>query len=464
MDYFSTRGMAPAAGFATIILDGLAPDGGLYLPRNVPRFSARQIEALAGADMTALTIEIVQRFAGSTLDGDRVGALLGGCYRRFTQPAITPLVQTGPGRWIMELFHGPTLAFKDVAMQILAPLMGHFLDEQDRRAFIIGATSGDTGGAALAAFADVPGIGGLFLYPDGGVSPYQAAQMLALSGARMRAIPVDGSFDDCQRIVKSLLARPDLRDRHGLTAVNSVNFGRIIAQSIYYARAAMTLGRAGRPVHFVVPTGNFGNVYAGLLAKRMGFAVGELVVANNENDSLHRLVQTGAFEPRAVIGTNTPAMDIQIASNVERVLFDLANHEPSDFVRTIMGDLATRRSVALPPRMHRALQETLQSKRVSRAETLTALRAAYERTGYVADPHTALALAAADRATLPAGEVVVLSTAHPVKFAGTVKEALGTLPPMLDAPSGAIAPAATGPAMQADEATVLGLIDAMTTA
>ena len=461
MIYISTRGKAPATNFDTVILEGIASDGGLYLPRTVPQFTAKEQQALAREDMTALTIEIVRRFAGESLEENTLRSLLGNCFSCFSHPAITPLVQIGPGRWVMELFHGPTLAFKDVAMQVLAPLMGHFLRTRQRSAFIIGATSGDTGGAALAAFAALPQLGALFLYPDGGVSPFQAAQMQALSSSRRRAIPVDGNFDDCQRIVKSLLARPDLRERFGLTAVNSVNWGRIVAQSTYYALAAMTLGAAGRPVHFIVPTGNFGNVYAGILAKRMGFAVGELVIASNENDSLHRLLQTGTLEPGAVIRTNTPAMDIQLASNVERILYDLAGPEPGNIVRRIMDDLGTRNVATLPPALLQALQQTLRSQRISQEETLATMRTSYEKSGYLADPHTAVALAAVERLRLPPGEVVVLATAHPAKFSETVYAAVGQLPrPPKGHADLASPPIETRP-MPADEAVVWELVEAL---
>jgi threonine synthase len=458
MQYISTRGTAPEADFATVILDGLAPDGGLYVPKTVPAFGPERIAGLPDADLGALTRTIVAAFAGDAFGEGRLDEILGACHARFTHPAVTPLVQVAQGRWVMELFHGPTLAFKDLAMQVLAPLLGHFLRARGRDAFIIGATSGDTGGAALSAFADVPEIGALFLYPDGGVSPFQEAQMQGLSDARLRAVPVRGSFDDCQRIVKALLASPEHRERLRLTAVNSVNWGRILAQSAYYALAALRLGRPGRPVHFVVPTGNFGNVYAGDLARRMGFPVGELVVATNENDSLHRVIQTGALMPGRVVRTNTPAIDIQIASNLERALFDAAGAET---VRGVIADLAARGQTVLPGALRESLRRGFRSTSISRRGTLASIRETHERTGYLADPHTALALAAADRFDLPPGEVVVLSTAHPVKFAETLREALGSATPHL---RGAVPPyqkAARSPAIAPDEGLVLDMIGAM---
>ncbi len=427
MDFISTRGSAPAASFPTVILEGLAPDRGLYVPRTVPRFTAKEIGALLGADLTTLTIEILRRFAGDALSLAQLRGLLGKCHDRFTHPAITPLVQIGPKRWVMELFHGPTLAFKDLAMQVLGPLMGHFLDQAGRSATIIGATSGDTGGAALAAFADVRQVRALFLYPEGGVSAFQAAQMQALSRPDLRAVPVLGTFDDCQMIVKSLLATSP---GQGLTAVNSVNWGRILAQSAYFARAALTLGSAGRSVHFVVPTGNFGNLYAGLLAREMGFPVGALVVATNANDSLHQLISSGRCENGEVLRTHSPAMDIRVPSNLERLIHDLAGPETT---RTLFAG-PNAGALTLPPGVHAALANTLLSARVSDEETISTLRAVQSETGYLADPHTAVALAASRLIDLLPGEVVALSTAHPVKFTETVAQALGVFPAHLARP------------------------------
>jgi len=428
MLYISTRGQAPATDFATTILDGLAPDGGLYVPEHVTPMSAAQIAALQDSGLSEITCRIVSHFAGDALGSDEVAALLARAYDGFTHPAITPLVQIGQDQWVMELIHGPTLAFKDLAIQVLAPLLGHFLVEADRTATIIGATSGDTGGAALAAFAHTPRVRALFLYPDGGVSPFQAAQMQALSRPGLCAVPVSGTFDNCQAIVKSILSGAHAPAPANLTAVNSVNWGRILAQTAYYARAALLLGHAGRPVHFVVPTGNFGNVYAGLLARRLGFAVGEMVVATNANDSLHRIVQTGRIAPRAVQRTHSPAMDIQVASNLERLIFDLGGAGAAQAVR----GLFTGSARDLPPDLHQRLRKSVLTQSISDADTLAQISATQARTGYVADPHTAVALAAAGRVALPPGPVVCLATAHPVKFSETVAQALGRFPPHLD--------------------------------
>ncbi len=448
MRYISTRGHAPEVGFETAILDGLAPDGGLYVPRHVMPFSAPELAACRSESLTALNARIFAHFA----EGAPVEPLLAHAHDRFTHPAITPLVQIDRDRWVMELFHGPTLAFKDLAMQALAPLMGHFLARAGRHATILGATSGDTGGAALAGFADVPGVEALFLYPEGGVSPFQAAQMQALSRPGLRAVPVRGSFDDCQRIVKSILAGAKAPAPPGLTAVNSVNWGRILAQSAYYARAALLLGSPDRPVHFVVPTGNFGNLYAGLLAKRLGFAVGQLVVATNANDSLHRIIENGTAARATVARTLSPAMDIRVPSNLERLIFDLAGDAGAAQVRT----LYTADSLTLPPAIHQHLRALLRSESVSDAQTLARIRETEARAGYVPDPHTAVGLEIACRVELPPGEVVTLATAHPVKFAETVTQALGAFPAHLKmhAKEAVSAP----PAIPPDEAQVRALL------
>jgi len=414
--YQSTRGGAPESDFATVILDGLAPDGGLYVPKTLPTFDATEMAALRGADLSRITCAITAKFAAGCLDPRQVDTILSHAFAGFTHPAATPLVELAPQSWLLELFHGPTLAFKDVAMQVLAPLMAHFLTQQGRTAFILGATSGDTGGAAMAAFAGVAGVRSLFLYPDGGVSPFQEAQMLGLSGPTQRAIPVSGSFDDCQRIVKSLVARPDLRERLGLTAVNSVNWGRILAQSGYYARTALILGTPDRQVDFVVPTGNFGNIYAGWIARRMGFPIGRLTMAVNENDSLHGAFHHGALTPASTVKTNTPAIDIQLASNLERLVHDLA----PDAVRTMVQALSERKPASVRSLAAENLAAFFDVQRVSQGQTLARIKTVFDQTHHIVDPHTALALEAASIRPHADRETVVLATAHPIKFAETV--------------------------------------------
>ncbi|MCU0827417.1 MAG: threonine synthase [Tabrizicola sp.] len=423
MDYISTRGAALPATFPQVILDGLAPDGGLYVPRVLPRLELATLNRLRGADFVETALAVLTPFAAGTIAADRLRAILRGAYAWFSHPAVAPLVEVAPRRWVLELFHGPTLAFKDHAMQILGPLMGHFLAETDRRAFVLCATSGDTGGAALAGLEGLDRVRALVLYPQGGVSAFQEAQMHALAGPTRHVVAVEGSFDDCQRLVKQALGDASLRERYGLAAVNSVNWGRIAAQAVYYAHASLRLSRAGEPVDFAVPTGNFGNAYSGLIARRMGFPVGRVLVATNDNDALVRVAEEGVLSPGGVLRTNTPAMDIQLASNFERMLFDLgANHDGAAPVAGLLG------GAPLPEKMRRGLRDSLSFARVSQPATLARMKTLFDQTGYIADPHTALALEAA--AGIDAGKrhLVTLATAHPAKFAVTVKLNIGLSP------------------------------------
>ena len=360
------------------------------------------------------------------MDPDQLRAILGQAYARFNHPAVAPLVEVAPRRWVLELFHGPTLAFKDHAMQILGPLIGHFLAETGRRAFVLCATSGDTGGAALAALDGLTSVRALVLYPKGGVSAFQEAQMHALSRPNRQVVAVAGSFDDCQRLVKQALGEADLRERYGLTAVNSVNWGRIASQAVYYAHASLRLSGTGEPVDFAVPTGNFGNAYSGLIARRMGFPVGRILVATNENDTLVRVVETGRIAPMRVLRTNTPAMDIQLASNFERMLFDLADDRFPDGA-TVLRFLG---GMPLTDKMRAVLRGRLTFVRISQSATLDRMKALFDQTGYIADPHTALALEAAAGMDTEGRHLVTLATAHPAKFADTVEQAIGQSPPL----------------------------------
>lgn len=421
MDYISTRGQSPVADFASVITDGLAPDGGLYVPRAIPRLEAGVIRALEGATFARTAEAVLTPFTGGTIKASALRAILDQAYARFDHPSVAPLVEVAPRRWVLELFHGPTLAFKDHALQILGPLMGHFLSEGGRGAFVLCATSGDTGGAALAALAGVGNVRALVLYPEGGVSAFQEAQMHALTGPGRRVVAVEGSFDDCQWLVKQALGDPTLRDRYGLTAVNSVNWGRIAAQAVYYAHAALRLSRHGEPVDFAVPTGNFGNAYSGLIAQRMGFPVGRLLVATNENDILVRVAETGRLSPRPVVPTNTPAMDIQRPSNLERLLFDLSG-DGASVAACLDGQ-------DIPQATRAGLGGTMSFARVSQSATLARMRRLFHQTGYIADPHTALALDAAGSFDPGPRHLVTLATAHPAKFAETVVAAIGLVPP-----------------------------------
>jgi threonine synthase len=453
MDYVSTRSQAPQVGFPVVIMDGLAPDGGLYVPREVPRLEAGAIRALKGATFVRTAEAILTPFTGGTISASALRALLERAYARFDHPSVAPLVEVAPRRWVLELFHGPTLAFKDHALQILGPLMGHFLAKTGRKAFVLCATSGDTGGAALAALAGLGNVRALVLYPQGGVSPFQQAQMHALAAPGRRVVAVEGSFDTCQQLVKQALGDAVLRDRYGLTAVNSVNWGRIAAQAVYYAHAALRLSCDGAPVDFAVPSGNFGNAYSGLVARRMGFPVGRLLVATNENDTLVRMAKTGRLSPHPTVPTNTPAMDIQRPSNLERLLFDLSG-DGASVAACLEGQ-------DMPAAMRPDLSTGLSFARVGQSATLARMRRLFDTTGYIADPHTALALEAAERFDPGTRHLVTLATANPAKFSETVATAIGFAPctsrldPMPPAhPAAPIRPTLAAVLRQIDETVV----------
>lgn len=427
MQYISTRGQAPAVDFKSAILTGLAPDGGLYLPTDWPQFSAAELSALRGAAYPDVAFEVFRRFAGDSISPERLRALLGRAYDDFGHPAVAPLVQIGPKQWVLELFHGPTLAFKDFAMQAIAPLMAHFLAEDGRQMTIVGATSGDTGGAALNAFAGRAGIKVLFLFPKGGVSPFQQDQMLGLCGDNTHVAAVSGSFDDCQRIVKGLFADDTFREAVSLSAVNSINWGRIVAQAVYYFTTCLALDLPDSGVNFVIPSGNFGDIYAGHVARQMGAPIAGLTIATNENDILARAHTTGSYVPTALKPTITPAMDIQVASNFERLLFEFLDHDAAA-LRRLMADLEQHGGFALPAPALSRFQRAFRASAVSQPACRDRIARTHATTQYVADPHTAVALEAAARLSPERAPQVVLSTAHPVKFNETVTEVLGFCP------------------------------------
>lgn len=428
MIYVSTRNPSVCADFRTAVLSGLAPDGGLFVPTSVPHLGRQDLHRLQGADRTRLGEAILAPFAAETLSAEALGHILRESYASFSHPSVVPLVEVAPRRWILELFHGPSLAFKDHALQVLGRLLRHFLEEVGRKALVLCATSGDTGGAALSALRDVDAARALVLYPQGGVSTFQEAQMQDLSTPTRRVIAVAGSFDDCQRLVKGALRDRSLCEMYGLTAFNSVNWARIAAQAVYYADASLRLGQGDALVDFAVPTGNFGNAYSGLLARRMGFPVGRIHVATNENDALVRVAKTGQMDPASVVPTNTPAMDIQVPSNFERLLYELIDQDRSGGTGTgVERFLAGTR---LTSGMRTRLNGSLCFARVGQDAVIARMRTLFDRTGYVADPHTALAMEPTETVDTGGRHLVTLATAHPAKFAETVETALGFRPPL----------------------------------
>ena len=433
MRYISTRGEAPILGFSDALLAGLARDGGLYLPETWPQFAKSDIAALAGKSYQQIAFAVLQPFVGDEIAPAKFQSMIDEAYATFRHDAVCPLVQTGANEFIAELFHGSTLAFKDVAMQLLARLMDHFLTERDERATIVGATSGDTGGAAIDAFAGRQRIDMFILFPHGKVSPVQQRQMTTSSASNVHALAVEGNFDDCQALVKAMFNDHKFRDRMMLSGVNSINWGRIMAQIVYYFTSAISLGAPHRAVSFTVPTGNFGDIFAGYCAMKMGLPIERLVIATNDNDILARAVETGVYEMRGVAQTTSPSMDIQISSNFERLLFEAAGRDAAG-VRTMMASLSQSGRFTIENKIMSAIREQFSAGRSTMAETANTIKDVLSRDGYLADPHTAVGIKVAREQPATATPMVVLSTAHPAKFPDAVMAACGVqplLPPFL---------------------------------
>ena len=435
MLHVSTRGEAPALGFADALLAGLARDGGLYVPQAWPSLTADAIRGFAGLPYA----DVAKAVLGPLVDGDIPAAdldrMIEDSYASFRHPAMCPLTQLGDNLFALELFHGPTLAFKDVAMQLLGRMMDHVLKARGGRATIVGATSGDTGSAAVEAFKGLDQVDIFILYPHGRVSDVQRRQMTAVAAPNVHALAVEGTFDDCQAMVKAMFNHPRFRDELQLSGVNSINWARVAAQTVYYFTAAAALGSPHRPVSFSVPTGNFGDILAGWAAKRMGLPVERLMIGTNANDILARTLGTGSYEIRGVEPTTSPSMDIQISSNFERLLFEIHGRDGSA-VRRHMQSLAQSGAFAIPPVPLARMREEFGSQAVPEPDVLSEIAAVWREAGYLLDPHAAIGTRAA-RTLLrgdPRTPVVALATAHPAKFPDAVEEACGirpALPPHL---------------------------------
>ena len=434
MRYISTRQTdGQAVSFEQALLCGLAPDGGLYLPERWPALDTGALDALRGRPYPEVAAAVMARFTGRTFSRAALAAITAESYAGFDHPATAPLVQLGPDRWLLELFHGPTLAFKDFALQMLARLVDAALAKRGRTATILAATSGDTGSAAIEAFRGRTAVSLVILHPAGRVSEIQRRQMTTVDAPNVHAVAVAGTFDDCQALVKALFSDHAFRDQVGLAAVNSINWARIAAQTAYYVYAALALGAPARAVSFVVPTGNFGNVYAGYAAHRMGLPIERLVAASNRNDGLARFLETGRYRTGAVRRTLSPSMDIQVASNVERLLADLYGRDGAA-VRTLMGQLAADGEFSIGRERLAEARALFAGASADDRACLGAIADVWRSCGRMIDPHSAAGVHAARVHGPAAAPVIGLATAHAAKFPAAVERAIGirpALPPRL---------------------------------
>ena len=428
MDYISTRGSAPTLTFAEATLAGLGNDGGLYVPRSWPRFSPDEIAAMAGLPYAELAQRVIQPFVGTCLTPERLLELTTAAYGRFSHTAVTPLKQLDQQHWLLELFHGPTLAFKDVALQLLGLLFEEYLDSTGQKLTIVGATSGDTGSAAIDAVAGRANVDIFMLHPAGRVSDVQRRQMTTVLAPNVHNIAIEGSFDDAQAMVKRMFNDAAVTDRFAIGAVNSINWARLCAQVVYYFAAALQLGAPHRKVAFSVPTGNFGDVFAGYVAAQMGLPIERLIVATNVNDILHRALSAGDYSAGTVTPTAAPSMDIQVSSNFERLLFDLGGRDGKALAEQ-MSAFEMTKAMQLTNQQREAAAALFTSARVDPDEMAAAIAWGWEHCGELLDPHTAIGLHAAQAAGLAADiPVVTLATAHPAKFRDAVERASGHRP------------------------------------
>jgi threonine synthase len=425
MKFISTRGQAPQTAFSDVLLAGLAPDGGLYLPEGWPQLTQTEIAAFKGARYQDVAFAVLSRFTAGSFSDTELREAIEAAYSEFDAPEIAPLVEIGDGQYLLELFHGPTLAFKDIAMQILGQLFSRALAKRGGRATIVAATSGDTGSAAIAALGGLPNIDVFVMHPKGRVSDVQRLQMTTSAHANVHNIALEGSFDDAQNIVKLLFADTAFANQISLTAVNSINFARIAAQCVYYFTATASLGK---PATFVVPTGNFGDIFAGEAAWRMGLSIGRLVIATNANDIMARALNEGVYASGDSHATLSPSMDIQVASNFERALFEACDRDAS-WTAAAMRDFAREKRLGIPQEVLANLRSRYSAFAADDEDTRAAIAAIHTQTGRIIDPHTAVGVAAARQLDRSPSPVVILSTAHAAKFPDAVTQAIGAPPP-----------------------------------
>jgi threonine synthase len=427
--HISTRGAAPAISFTDALLAGLARDGGLYVPQSWPTLAKEEIAGLSGVPYAKAAETIIGALTQDDVPVEALRGAIDVAYAAFRHPAVCPLTQIGDNLFVLELFHGPTLAFKDVAMRLLAGLMDAALAAKGRRVTIIGATSGDTGSAAIDAFAGSARADVFILYPHERISEVQRRQMTTPRAANVHAVAIEGTFDDCQALVKAMFNHHEFRDRLSLAGVNSINWARIVAQVVYYFTSAVALGAPHRPVSFAVPTGNFGNVLAGFVAKRMGLPIARLVVATNDNDILARALADGRYAKRGVVPTASPSMDIEVSSNFERLLFE-AHGRDAAAVRAAMDSLVQSGGFPIADPALGSIRAEFDAYCTTAQEAEATMRETWQEAGYLLDPHAAVAVHAARRALKrdPATPMIALATAHPAKFPDAVFVATGRRP------------------------------------
>jgi threonine synthase len=425
MRYVSTRGQAPIRDFAGVLLAGLAEDGGLYVPESWPHVSAADWRAMRGLPYHALAARLIQPFVGDAIPSATLAALCRDTYAAFGHPAVVPLIQLDTGLFVQELFHGPTLSFKDMALQLIGRLFDHVLATRDARVTIVGATSGDTGSAAIEACVGRERVDVAFLHPHNRTSDVQRRQMTTVIAPNVTNIAIEGTFDDCQDLVKAMFADAPFRHEMRLSAVNSINWARIATQIPYYAAAALALGAPDREVAFSVPTGNFGNVLAGWASRRMGLPVARLIVGSNRNDIIARFLEANDMSMTEVEPSLSPSMDIQVSSNFERLLFELLDRDP-EATRLAVEAFRDTGRMPVPESAWRRARSVFHGFRLDDPGTLAEIQRVHETTGYLADPHTAIGIAAAHAlAPRPGVATIALATAHPAKFPEAIRRATG---------------------------------------
>ena len=428
MKYISTRGQKEELSFEEVLLSGLAPDGGLYVPKIWPEISSKELCSFAGSSYEHVAFEVMRPFIGQAFSDDEFRLMIKTAYSSFNHNSVCPLVQLSQNHFLLELFHGPTLAFKDVAMQLIGQMFNTVLRKKGRKATVVAATSGDTGSAAMAAFKESDLVDVFILFPEGRISEVQRRQMTTMGKDNIHALAVEGNFDDCQFLVKQMFNDPAFRTRVNLTGVNSINWARVMSQIVYYFTSAISLGAPNRNLNFVVPTGNFGDIFAAFVAKKMGLTIDKLIIASNQNDILHRTLKTGVYCKQGLKRTVSPSMDIQVASNFERLLLELYERKVEP-VQEAMGALMNEGLFKLDPNALRKFREDFVSGSVSEKITLKTIETSLNDYGQLVCPHTAVGLAVADKLYRDSAvTVITLATAHPAKFPNPVKECTNVFP------------------------------------